>query len=212
VASLLREEEWRISRQAALAALAAPVVGGAVVAAAAADDTLYRAIVREDALLEWLQVAAWGAALALALVLARRTRGRECAFWVLFGVGAVAALGEELSWGQRILGFGTPEPLLDRDKQEEATLHNVEELEAPTRVAVATVAAAAAVAAWTTARVPRCLTTAFVLVAGYELLRLAGGDSPPYWVAKWSEWPETCLAGGLAAVAALTLRRLESPP
>jgi len=187
--------------------LAAPVVGGAAVAAAAADDALYRAIVREDALLEWLQVAAWAAALASAAVLARRTRGRERAFWLLFALGALAALGEELAWGQRILGFGTPEPLLDRDKQEEATLHNVREFEAPTRIAVAAVALAACVAAWTTARVPRCLTTAFGVAAAYELLRLAAGDSPPYWFAKWSEWPETCFAAGLAAVAGLTLRR-----
>jgi hypothetical protein len=191
----------------AVAVLAAPVAGGAAVAAAAADDALYRAVVREDALLEWVQAAAWATALGCAVVLARRTRRRERAFWTLFALAALAALGEELAWGQRILGFGTPEPLLDRDKQEEAALHNVRELEAPTRVAIAAVAIAACVAAWSTARVPRCLTAAFAIAGAYELLRLAAGDSPPYWFAKWSEWPETCFAAGLAAVAGLTLRR-----
>jgi len=88
-----------------------------------------------------------------------------------------------------------------------STVHNVRELEAPTRLAIAAVAATARAAAWTTVRVPRCLTRAFALVAGYEVLRVAAGESPPYWFAKWSEWPETCFAGGLAAVAGLTFRR-----
>jgi hypothetical protein len=83
----------------------------------------------------------------------------------------------------------------------------VRELESPTRVVIAAVAAGACVAAWTTARLPRCLTGAFALVAVYEALRIAAGDSPPYWFAKWSEWPETCFAAGLAAVAGLALRR-----
>src|SRR5215211_3229489 len=139
----LREGEWRLSRRAAAAILAAPVGGGALVAAAAADDTLYRTLVREDALLEWLQVVLWAAAFGCAVVLVGRATGGERVVWALFALGAVAALGEELSWGQRIVGFTTPEPLVDGDKQEEAALHNVRELEAPTRLAIATVAAGA---------------------------------------------------------------------
>lgn len=203
----LREGEWRLSRRVAVAIMAAPVAGGAVVAAAATQRSLYRTLVREDALLEFVQVAAWTAAVVAALVLTRRTRGRERVVWLVFALGAVAAVGEELSWGQRVAGFGTPEPLLDGDKQEEASVHNVRELEAPARVAVAAVAIGACLAAWTTTRVPRCLTAAFALVATYELLRLTGGDSPSYGFAKWSEWPETCFAAGLAGVAVLTVRR-----
>jgi len=130
----------------------------------------------------------------------------------MFAFGALAALGEELSWGQRLVGFATPEALLDRDKQEEASLHNLRDLEASVTAAVAAVSVGACVAAWATARVPRCLTGSFALVAGYELLRLAAGDNPPYGFAKWSEWPETCFAAALAAVAGLTLRRTSPLP
>jgi hypothetical protein len=43
----------------------------------------------------------------------------------LFFFGA----GEEISWGQRILGFQTPEPLTEVNRQEEFNLHNLTVLE-----------------------------------------------------------------------------------
>ena len=45
---------------------------------------------------------------------------------VLFLFGA----GEEISWGQRILGFQTPEPLSEVNRQEEFNLHNLSAWEA----------------------------------------------------------------------------------
>jgi hypothetical protein len=47
---------------------------------------------------------------------------------VLFFFGA----GEEISWGQRILGFQTPEPLSQVNRQEEFNLHNLSAWEAST--------------------------------------------------------------------------------
>ena len=45
---------------------------------------------------------------------------------MLFLFGA----GEEISWGQRILGFQTPEPLSQVNRQEEFNLHNLSAWEA----------------------------------------------------------------------------------
>ncbi len=45
---------------------------------------------------------------------------------LLFFFGA----GEEISWGQRILGFQTPEPLSQVNRQEEFNLHNLSAWEA----------------------------------------------------------------------------------
>lgn len=45
---------------------------------------------------------------------------------LLFLFGA----GEEISWGQRILGFQTPQPLSEVNKQEEFNLHNLSAWEA----------------------------------------------------------------------------------
>ena len=44
---------------------------------------------------------------------------------VLFGLLFVFGAGEEISWGQRILGFETPEALKDINRQDELTLHNI---------------------------------------------------------------------------------------
>lgn len=42
-------------------------------------------------------------------------------FFALFLFGA----GEEVSWGQRIIGFETPESLKEINRQDEVTLHNI---------------------------------------------------------------------------------------
>ena len=45
---------------------------------------------------------------------------------VLAGLAFVVAAGEEISWGQRLIGFETPEALLEVNDQDEFNLHNIE--------------------------------------------------------------------------------------
>jgi len=206
------DEWWGASRRVTGIALLAPPVGGILVAAAAENATVYRRLVREDSLLEWLSVVAWIVGLVAAVLVAGRTRGLERALWILFGVACLAAAGEEISWGERLFDYGTPDVFLDSDKQEETALHNLSRLESPTRLAIIAVSVAGAVAPWFTRRVPRFLVSAFALSALYELVRLPAGDDPDYRFAKYAEWPELCFAGALAALAVWTRRRLESPP
>ncbi len=53
-------------------------------------------------------------------------------FWVKQAAYLALALlflfgaGEEISWGQRIFGFATPESLAEINKQDEITIHNIE--------------------------------------------------------------------------------------
>ncbi|NDV61427.1 hypothetical protein G0Q06_03085 [Puniceicoccales bacterium CK1056] len=42
------------------------------------------------------------------------------------GLGFLLAAGEEISWGQRLIGFETPEPLAKVNEQQEFNLHNME--------------------------------------------------------------------------------------
>jgi hypothetical protein len=183
-----------------LVAALAPVVGGALLAAAALEPPLFRALVREDSILEWLEVIAWAAAAVAAAILVRRGEW----LWAFVALGAVLVVGEELSWGQRLLDYGTPTAFQDGDKQEEASVHNVRSFETPVRlVAIAVPAAAVRFVPW-------FLAPAFLVTAGYELVRLFLGDSPGYTVAKWSEWPELCFAAGIAGAAVLRVRSIES--
>ncbi|MFW6039328.1 MAG: hypothetical protein ACOC9P_02500 [bacterium] len=87
---------------------------------------------REDRLFEWSQVAVLIAIVVLLVGAGwRRTRGPHRQKWlgVALLLGALAfffAAGEEISWGQRILGLQTPEQLAEINTQEELSLHNVQ--------------------------------------------------------------------------------------
>lgn len=67
---------------------------------------------REDGPLEWGTIAFFGMAAALAVAAAAASRvpmtRRQRVFLVVFAVVCIAAIGEELSWAQRILGFRPP--------------------------------------------------------------------------------------------------------
>ena len=89
-----------------------------------ASSVWYSAFMQEDRAVEW------GTAFAFALA--------GVAFFVLsvagkrWGDGAVAlfcfvAAGEEISWGQRLLGYLPSETFLERNAQQEANLHNLVE-------------------------------------------------------------------------------------
>ena len=90
-------------------------------------------LVKEDGLVEWIGAIGLlvGAVLfLLAFLHVRRHPTAALApvgVWALLVV-AVALLffcGEEISWGQRILGFGTPETIGGVNAQDETTFHNV---------------------------------------------------------------------------------------
>lgn len=78
----------------------------------------------EDGVVEYLQAFLYlGAAIAFAIV-AWRTRAKS---WeTLLAVGMFFIAGEEISWGQRILGISTPASLEERNVQGEFNLHNIE--------------------------------------------------------------------------------------
>ena len=111
---------WRISSRLHLLRpagapilLIVPPLGAALVMLASRSDRLYRLIVREDALLEWAQVLAYLVVVATAATAAPRLwrHGDHVAVCGVVGLGLVSLLsiGEELSWGQRLIGFTTPE-------------------------------------------------------------------------------------------------------
>ena len=86
----------------------------------------YDVLAREDSWVEDL-TAVWLLLTGLVLfitALAEQNFLRRCAY-VLGGIGFVFGAGEEISWGQRILGFETPDFLLDLNAQNEFNAHNI---------------------------------------------------------------------------------------
>ncbi|RJK97882.1 hypothetical protein [Vallicoccus soli] len=104
------------------------LVGGLLLLRVVAQGP-YDALVREDGPVEWATVLVYlVAAGAAALVVRALLRGGRRVEALLWGVVVLAFLGiasEEVSWGQRIAGFEGPQALVERNKQDEANLHNL---------------------------------------------------------------------------------------
>ncbi len=90
----------------------------------AAPETL-RVLTREDSWVESLTAVWFLLAGFLLFVTAwmERSVSRRCVY-ILGGTAMVFVFGEEISWGQRIFGFATPDFLMSLNEQEEITVHN----------------------------------------------------------------------------------------
>jgi hypothetical protein len=82
----------------------------------------------EDGLAEWLQFLAYAGATLFAVRVAWRRRrefpGLRCLGWVLLAIFCFLMAGEEISWGERITGFGL-ETVRQINAQEETNIHNI---------------------------------------------------------------------------------------
>lgn len=102
------------------------LVVGAVLEDRSSDA--YYIAVQEDELLEWATTWAFLIAAGVAVAASRRQwkRSRKRP-WFLLGVGLFCfVVGmEEISWGQRVLGFRPPDYFLENNFQQELNVHNV---------------------------------------------------------------------------------------
>ena len=92
----------------------------------AADPLTFRALTREDSWVENLTVVWFLLAGFLLFGTAWKERSffRRCVY-ILVGVAMVFAAGEEISWGQRIFGFATPDFLMSLNESKEFNVHNI---------------------------------------------------------------------------------------
>jgi hypothetical protein len=81
----------------------------------------YLEALQEDRFVEWLTATMFIAAGLLRLRAALQTRR---VFDGLIGLFCIFVGGEEFSWGQRLLGFMPPAGFLERNTQQEFTVHN----------------------------------------------------------------------------------------
>ncbi|MFP7570158.1 hypothetical protein [Marivita sp. S2033] len=109
--------------------LGAFVLVAAFVVSALSKDMFFTYFGAEDSLIE--NFTAIGLACAGAVLLMRAFRARALltpgalALAVLYGLAYLWAGGEEISWGQRIFGFESPEYFQENNDQQEFTFHNL---------------------------------------------------------------------------------------
>ena len=205
------EVERLESRRVAYMTAVAPVLGCVLLAVlAVAHGHLFNAIVREDSVLEWGEVCAFGVAAVASALVAHRTDGFVRVAYALLAIAALAAIGEELSWGQRLFHVTTPETLATANRQHELNVHNLFEVESTDFVLLAAALYGATVPHLRRPGPfvpPRTLVPAFAVVAAYFGIRVAFLPEPTYAQAKFSEWPEFCFAAAVALTALSTLSR-----
>ena len=120
---------WGIPAVLARLLLIVPLVAVVALVLTVPHPRLYHFLIDEDHVIEWSQFVAILAAAVVFAVAARRAQqaGRRglTILFLLVAVGAFVVAGEEVSWGQRILGLETPEALKDINHQGEANIHNI---------------------------------------------------------------------------------------
>jgi len=98
-------------------------VGGGALILALRFPYLYIWATYEDLYVEWAQFFSFAVAGLIAIRLAMRG-GRYRPFFVLLALACLYTVGEEISWGQRLLGFESPHFFEEYNIQQETNLHN----------------------------------------------------------------------------------------
>lgn len=121
--------QWGISFRMARWLFLLPVVTSLIILVLQVNRSIFRFLLEEDGPVEWLTTICFILAGFTAIRIAfNRFRTEHIWQAVLFiGVAAVMffAGGEEVSWGQRVFGWETPQELLDVNDQGETNLHNI---------------------------------------------------------------------------------------
>jgi len=185
----------------------------------------FYALTDEDALVEWLQTAALLVGCGTYSLLFGRhwLTGRRitAVLSLLVAIAALVVVGEELSWGQRILGWATPPGLVAINDQGELNIHNIGSIATLSRlmqfaaVGYGLLAPMLALLPQLSGRLtdsyfvpPVALASFFVGPFGYWAARIPLDASPA--IFRASEITELSAYTGLAVLGWLSLRRLRA--
>ena len=211
---------WAVSPGTALVLFALPPTGLLLVFVDLVHGDVGTRLLAEDSLIEWATALAILATAVLATMVGRilwRDGIRaQAVVYVLLAVAAVLAAGEEISWGQRLLGIEAPQSIREANQQGELTLHNLDAVYEPYVAGMLLVGLYGSVGSWFVYRFKRWhsanwylfmppifLASAFLQLALYRLLRYTGASGHNY-----GEWCELCVAAAIAIFVALNVRRL----
>lgn len=222
---------WGIPAVVARSLVILPALSVAGLLLTVPHPNLFHALVDEDHVLEWTQFAA---ILAASVVFALVTRSvlqigrRKLGFlFLLVAVGAFVVAGEEISWGQRILGLTTPDALKDINHQGETNIHNISSVQRVFNVGELLVGlyGFAVPLIWASATLrdrlrldrlrldpllipPICLAVLFFLPLAYRAVRATFLPEAGERITEFGELPELTLYVGILVTGVVILRAL----
>lgn len=85
-------------------------------------------LLREDGPVEYLSAVFWMVGCVISLSMIMKTRSNSKILAIIFVLVCFVSFGEELSWGQRLIGFDTPSWCRHINRQGEFNLHNLRAL------------------------------------------------------------------------------------
>ena len=115
------------SRGLLAALITVEAIALAMVFVAGVSKDEWSALAQEDGVVEWGTFLAFVMAAGCLILVVRK---QSPSWWFkgatfLLALFCLVVAGEEISWGQRLLGFKPPDVFLERNFQQEANLHNV---------------------------------------------------------------------------------------
>ncbi|MEJ7791597.1 MAG: hypothetical protein WKF65_06475 [Gaiellaceae bacterium] len=219
-----RAAGWQLKGSTATTLFVLPAFGAVLLAGLLAlHRPLFSLLVQEDSVIEWSTAAALAITAALSGVVALQLRHRElrtqASAYALGALLFVLAVGEEISWGQRLFGFQGPDAVRNANLQAELTVHNLSAVHTLYLIGQLAVGLYGSLGPWLMYRhrsaairlntrlfvPPLFLSSGFLLHALYRI-----GREGPLPAINFGEWFEFCVAAGIAVFVALNARWLGS--
>lgn len=216
---------WGIAPNAARWLFWTPVVISLFLPLLRLDNRIYRAVLREDGPIEaataLLFFVAFVAGARAARQLYKDGYRLQSALYVAFAAVMFFCAGEEISWGQRIFGFATPEGFEEINKQDELTLHNIGDTLDTLKFLMLIGGAAGASAYVVNERLqiqrfwahadyllvpPFFVSSAFFLMFAFRAFRYIFVPDFQTTITRYGEWIEFCFAYGFVVFAVLVYR------
>ena len=220
-------DRWGISPTTARWLFWGPLIVTPLVLVTRVYEDIYRFLLTEDGPVEWSGFACFLGASILSVLIARQ-RFQADHLWqmLLFGGVAVAmffAAGEEISWGQRIFNWETPENIEDINEQGETSVHNLNGVLDVTNVVMFTIGLYGSGAYLVNKRLqverywdqadylfitPFFLMSFFLVIFVYKLLRFTVLNQSNATLTRAGEWSEFVVALGIFIYVLLIYRHL----
>ena len=229
-------DAWGLTPRGAIIIALVPILVVGAIIATIRFPRVFRWVIDEDSVVENIQfILILAAGVFFGWSSARLLRTGRASFGILYALVATATFfvaGEEISWGQRILGLRTPDALEAINWQREISVHNIHGFHQPFIYAVMLAGLYGTIVpsiglAWSTRRPapslafllvpPVCLVPGFFTPFGYRLFRMVFRPELAYpgrifVITEFSEVTELCFYFGVFVFAWLAWRRLRHEP
>ena len=222
--------EWGITPRLARWLFWIPVFSSLVIIGLQVNRNIFRLLLQEDGPAEWLSAICFILAGFISIRIAfnrfRTDHPWQAALFIGIAAVMVFAGGEEISWGQRLFGWATPQELSDINDQQETNLHNIGIFLDITNLAMFVTGLYGTVAyvanrnlryasRWAQGDYlfvpPFILATYFVPILVFRIARITVFTESNFTLNRLAEWSEMVVAVGILLFFWLAFLRVTSP-